>query len=138
KEFLLIDTAGLRKKKNVHENLEFYSVIRAVRAMDEADVCFIVIDATNGVTMQDINIFSLAVRRGKGVVFLVNKWDLVANKETNTPKIYEQEIKERIAPFTDVPVLFISAKEKQRIFQAMEKGMEVYENRKRKISTSKL
>lgn len=137
KEFVLIDTAGLRKKKNVQEDLEFYSVIRAVRAMDDVDVCFIVIDAAKGVTMQDVNIFSLAARKGKGIVFLVNKWDLVS-KETNTARDYEQEIKERIAPFTDVPVIFVSAKEKQRIFQAMEKGLEVYDNRMKKISTSKL
>lgn len=137
KEFILIDTAGLRKKKNVHEDLEFYSVIRAVRAIDEADVCFIVIDAEKGATMQDINIFSLAARKGKGIVILVNKWDLVA-KETNTARDYEKEIKQKIAPFTDVPIMFISAKEKQRIFQAMEKGLEVYDNRSRKIPTSKL
>ena len=137
KEFVLIDTAGLRKKKNVQEDLEFYSVIRAVRAMDEVDVCFIVIDGTKGVTMQDVNIFSLAARKGKGIVLLVNKWDLV-KKETNTARDYEKEIKERIAPFTDVPILFISAQEKQRIFQAMEKGLEVYDNRMKKISTSKL
>ncbi|HRO42474.1 MAG TPA: ribosome biogenesis GTPase Der [Flavipsychrobacter sp.] len=137
KEFVLIDTAGLRKKKNVHEDLEFYSVIRAVRAMDDVDVCFIVIDAENGITAQDVNIFSLAARKGKGIVILVNKWDLIA-KETNTARDYEKQIKQKISPFTDVPVLFISAKEKQRIFQAMEKGVEVYENRQKKISTSKL
>lgn len=137
KEFVLIDTAGLRKKKNVHEDLEFYSVIRAIRAMDEADVCFIVVDAGNGVTMQDISIFSLAARKGKGIVLLVNKWDLV-EKETNTARDYEREIKQKIAPFTDVPIMFISAKEKKRIFQAMEKGLEVYENRQRKIATSVL
>lgn len=137
KEFILIDTAGLRKKKNVHEDLEFYSVIRAVRAMDDADVCFIVIDAENGVTAQDINIFSLAARKGKGIVLLVNKWDLV-EKETNTARDYERVIKEKTAPFTDVPIIFISAKEKQRIFQAMEKGIEVYENRNKRIPTSKL
>lgn len=137
KEFILIDTAGLRKKKNVHEDLEFYSVIRAVRAMDDADVCFIVINAENGVTAQDINIFSLAARKGKGIVLLVNKWDLV-EKETNTARDYERVIKEKTAPFTDVPIIFISAKEKQRIFQAMEKGIEVYENRNKRIPTSKL
>lgn len=137
KEFMLIDTAGLRKKKNVHEDLEFYSVIRAVRAMDDVDVCMIVIDAEKGVTSQDINIFSLAARKGKGIVLLVNKWDTVA-KETNTSRDYEKEIHERIAPFTDVPILFISAKDKTRIFQAMEKALEVYDNRQRRISTSKL
>lgn len=138
KEFILIDTAGLRKKKNVHEDLEFYSVIRAVRAMDDVDVCFLVIDAEKGITMQDVNIFSLAARKGKGIVVLVNKWDLIAEKQTNTARDYELELKKRIAPFTDVPVIFISAKEKKRIFQAMEKGLEVYENRQRKISTSQL
>src|SRR5690606_3747507 len=137
KAFTLIDTAGLRKKKNVHENLEFYSVIRAIRAMDEADVCLLLIDAENGITMQDVSIFSLAARKGKGIVILVNKWDLV-QKETNTARDYEKRLKEKIAPFTDVPILFISAEEKQRIFQAMEKAMEVYENRQRKIVTSKL
>lgn len=137
KEFILIDTAGLRKKKNVHDDLEFYSVIRAVRAMDDVDVCFIVIDAEKGVTMQDVNIFSLAARKGKGIVLLVNKWDTV-KKETNTARDYENDIKSRIAPFTDVPIIFISAKEKQRIFQAIEKGLEVYENRNKKIPTSKL
>lgn len=137
KEFILIDTAGLRKKKNVHEDLEFYSVIRAVRAMDDVDVCFIVIDAEKGVTSQDVNIFSLASRKGKGVVLLVNKWDTIT-KETNTARDYEKALKQKIAPFTDVPVIFISALEKTRIFQAMEKGLEVYENRNRRIPTSKL
>jgi GTP-binding protein len=137
KEFILIDTAGLRKKKNVHEDLEFYSVIRAVRSLDETDVCFIVIDAEKGVTSQDINIFSLAARKGKGVVVLVNKWDLM-EKETNTARDYERGLKQKTAPFTDFPVIFISALEKKRIFQAMEKGIEVYENRQKKIATSKL
>lgn len=137
KEFVLIDTAGLRKKKNVHEDLEFYSVIRAIRAMDEADVCLIIIDAEKGITAQDINIFSLAARKGKGIVVLVNKWDLV-EKETNTARDYEKQIKQKTAPFSDIPVIFISAKDKKRIFQAMEKALEVYDNRKRKIATSKL
>ena len=137
KEFILIDTAGLRKKKNVHEDLEFYSVIRAVRAMDEVDVCMIVIDGEKGVTAQDVAIFSLAQRKGKGIVLLVNKWDLVP-KETNTARDYEKAIHDKIAPFTDVPVIFISAHEKTRIFQAMEKALEVYENRQRRVPTSKL
>jgi len=137
KEFILIDTAGLRKKKNVHEDLEFYSVIRAIRAMDEADVCMLLIDAEVGVTVQDVNIFSLATRKGKGVVILVNKWDTV-QKETNTARDYEKALKQRIAPFTDVPVIFTSATEKQRIFQAMEKALEVYDNRQRRIPTSQL
>lgn len=138
REFILIDTAGLRKKKNVNEDLEFYSVIRAIRAMDEADVCMMLIDAEKGITAQDVNIFSLATRKGKGIVVLVNKWDTISNKETNTARDYEKELKQKIAPFTDVPVIFISATEKQRIFQAMEKAIEVYENRKRRIMTSEL
>ncbi len=138
RDFILIDTAGLRKKKNVNEDLEFYSVIRAIRAMDEADVCLQLIDAEKGITAQDVNIFSLATRKGKGVVILVNKWDLVTKKETNTARDYEKELKEKIAPFTDVPVIFISATEKQRIFQALEKALEVNENRKRRIMTSEL
>lgn len=137
KEFILIDTAGLRKKKNVHEDLEFYSVIRAVRAMDDVDVCMIVIDAEKGVTSQDVSIFSLAARKGKGIVLLINKWDTV-EKETNTARDYEKAIHQKIAPFTDVPMIFISAKDKVRIFQAMEKALEVYDNRQRKIQTSKL
>lgn len=137
KEFILIDTAGIRRKNKVNEDLEFYSVIRAIKAMDEADVCLLMLDATKGITAQDINIFSLASRKGKGIVLLVNKWDLV-EKETNTAKDYEKELKQKLAPFTDVPVLFISAKEKTRIFKAIELGLEVYENRKRKVPTSKL
>jgi len=138
KEFILIDTAGIRKKKNVHEDLEFYSVIRAIKAMDEADVCMLLIDAKNGVTAQDVSIFSLAARKGKGIVILVNKWDTIENKATNTARDYEAEIKKKLAPFTDVPVIFISAKEKTRIFQAMEKALEVFENRTKHIATSKL
>ncbi len=137
KEFILIDTAGLRKKKNVHEDLEFYSVIRAIRAMDEADICLLVIDAINGITMQDINIFSLAARKGKAIVILLNKWEAY-EKETNTARDYEQKIKEKLAPFNDVPVIFISAQDKTRIFQAMEKTIEVHDNFKRRIQTSKL
>ena len=138
KEFVLIDTAGLRKKSNVHEDLEFYSVIRAIKALDEADVCILMIDATKDITSQDVNIFALAARKGKGIVVLVNKWDLVEGKETNTPRDWERRLKERLAPFTDVPVLFVSAAEKTRIFQAVEMALKVAENRKRRISTSKL
>ena len=137
KEFVLIDTAGIRRKAKVHEDLEFYSVIRAIKAVDEADVCLLLLDAEKGIAAQDVNIFSLAVRKGKGVVVLVNKWDLVA-KETNTAREYEKELKNRLAPFTDVPVLFISAKEKTRIFKAIELALEVYDSRHRKISTSQL
>lgn len=137
KEFVLIDTAGIRRKTKVHEDLEFYSVIRAIKAMDEADVCLLLIDATKGMTAQDVNIFSLAARKGKGIVLLVNKWDLV-EKETNTAKELEKELKQKIAPFTDIPILFISATEKTRIFKAIEIGLEVYENRQRRVPTSQL
>lgn len=137
KEFVLIDTAGIRRKSKVEEDLEFYSVIRAIRAMDEADVCLLLIDAGKGISAQDLNIFSLAARKGKGIVVLVNKWDLV-KKETNTAKEYEAELKKRFAPFSDVPILFISAKEKTRIFKAIEIALEVYENKQRKIPTSQL
>ncbi|MBI3138511.1 MAG: ribosome biogenesis GTPase Der [Sphingobacteriales bacterium] len=137
KEFVLIDTAGIRRKAKVHEDLEFYSVIRAIKALDESDVCLLLLDAEKGITAQDLNIFSLAAKKGKGVVVLVNKWDLV-QKETNTAKEYEAELKKRFAPFSDVPVLFISAKEKTRIFKAIEVALQVYENRQRKISTSSL
>lgn len=137
KDFVLIDTAGLRKKNKEKDDLEFYSVIRAIRAMDEADVCILLIDAEKNISAQDVNIFSLAARKGKGILLLVNKWDLV-EKSTNTAKEYEKQLKEKIAPFTDVPVIFISAKEKTRIFKAMEIALQVYENRKRHVSTSQL
>ena len=137
KEFVLIDTAGIRRKAKVHEDLEFYSVIRAIKALDEADVCLLLIDAEKGIAAQDLNIFSLASRKGKGLVVLVNKWDLVV-KQTNTAKEYEAALKKRLAPFIDVPILFISAKEKTRIFKAIETALEVYENRKRKVPTSQL
>lgn len=138
KEFILIDTAGIRKKSKEKDDLEFYSVIRAIRAMDEADVCILMLDAVKGITAQDVSIFSLAARKGKGIVLLVNKWDLVEDKTTNTAKEYEQHIKEKIAPFTDVPVLFISVKDKQRIFKAVETALEVFDGRSRKIPTSQL
>jgi GTP-binding protein len=137
KEFVLIDTAGIRKKSKEKDDLEFYSIIRAIKAVDEADVCFLVLDAEKGITAQDVNIFSLATRKGKGVVVLVNKWDLVA-KETNTARDYEKQLKQKLAPFTDVPVLFVSAKEKTRILKAIELGLDVFENKTRKISTSQL
>lgn len=138
KEFLLIDTAGIRKKAKVHENLEFYSVMRAISAIEEADVCFLLIDAQQGVTHQDLAIFRLIQKRNKGVVVLVNKWDLLENKETNTARDFEEEVKQRLAPFNDVPVVFMSVLEKQRIFKAVDIGIEVYENRTRKIKTSHL
>jgi len=137
KAFLLIDTAGIRKKSRVRENLEFYSVMRAIRALEEADVCILMIDATTGIEAQDMSIFRLAQRRNKGVVILVNKWDLV-EKETNTARDYETQIREKIAPFSDVPILFISATEKQRIYQAIDAALQVYENRNRKVKTSQL
>lgn len=137
KEFVLIDTAGIRRKAKVHEDLEFYSVIRAIKAMDEADVCMLLLDAGKGITAQDLSIFSMAVKKGKGIVVLVNKWDL-AEKETNTARDYEKELKIRLAPFNDVPILFISVTEKQRIFQSIEMALEVFENRQRRIATSKL
>ncbi len=137
KEFYIIDTAGIRKKSKVHENLEFYSVMRAIHALDEADVCFLMIDAREGVEAQDMSILRLALKRNKGVVILINKWDLV-EKETNTARDFEKEIREKIAPFDDVPVLFISATEKQRIFKAIETALEVFENRSQKIKTSVL
>lgn len=137
KEFILIDTAGIRRKTKVHEDLEFYSVIRAIKAMDEADVCLLLLDAEKGITAQDLNIFSLAVKKGKGIVVVVNKWDLV-DKETNTSRDYTVKLKERFAPFTDLPIIFISAKEKTRIFKVIETALEVFENRSRKIPTSKL
>lgn len=137
KEFILIDTAGIRRKTKVNEDLEFYSVIRAVKAVDEADVCLIVLDAKNGITAQDLNIFSLCVKKGKGIVILVNKWDAV-EKETNTARDYEKMLKQKLAPFKDVPVMFISATEKLRILQSMELAIKVYESRQQKITTSKL
>jgi GTP-binding protein len=137
KEFILIDTAGIRKKAKVHEDLEFYSVIRAIKALDEADVCLLMIDAEKGITAQDVNIFSLATRKGKGIVVLVNKWDLLP-KSTNTARDFEKELKNKLAPFIDVPVLFISAKEKTRIFKAMEIALDVFANKQRKVPTSEL
>jgi GTPase len=138
KEFILIDTAGIRRKAKVHEDLEFYSVIRAIKAIDEADVCLLLLDAEKGITAQDLSIFSLATKKGKGILILVNKWDIVANKQTNTARDYENELKERLAPFNDIPIIFISATEKTRIFKAMETAIEVAESRTKKIPTSQL
>lgn len=136
-EFVLIDTAGMRKKGKVSEDLEFYSVMRAVRAVEECDVCVLMIDATRGIEAQDLNILFLAERNRKGIVILVNKWDLV-EKETNTMKAFEAEIRNKIAPFNDVPILFISALTKQRVHKTVEVIMEVNENRNQRIKTSKL
>ena len=137
KEYLLIDTAGMRKKAKVHENLEFYSVMRAIKSIEDADVCVLLINAEDGMEAQDMAIFRLAQKRNKGILILVNKWDLI-DKETNTARDYEARVREKIAPFTDVPIIFISALNKQRIFQAMDKALEVYENRSRRVTTSKL
>jgi len=137
KDFILIDTAGIRRKAKVHEDLEFYSVIRAIKAMDEADVCLLMLDAGKGITAQDLAIFSMAVKKAKGIVVLINKWDLI-EKETNTARDYENELKKKLAPFSDVPILFISVNNKQRIFKTIEVALEVYANRVKKIPTSKL
>ncbi|APZ46218.1 ribosome biogenesis GTPase Der [Polaribacter reichenbachii] len=135
-DFNLVDTAGIRKKSRVKEDLEFYSVMRAVRSIEYSDVIILVIDATRGFEGQDQNIFWLAEKNRKGVIILINKWDLV-EKETNTMRDYEAKVKEQIAPFTDVPIIFISALTKQRLFKAIETAVEVFENRKNRISTSK-
>ncbi len=137
-DFYLVDTAGLRKKGKVHENIEFYSVLRSVRAIEKADVCLLMIDATKPFESQDANIFGLASRNNKGVVILVNKWDLVETKDRDATKRLTEHIQERIAPLTDIPILFTSALTKQRVIKAIEKAMEVNENRQRKVPTSKL
>ena len=137
KEFILIDTAGIRRKNKVEEDLEFYSVIRAIKALDEADICLLMLDTGKGITAQDINIFFFFLRKGKGIVLLVNKWDLM-EKATHTARDYEKELKNRLAPFTDVPVLFVSVKDKLRIFKVIETALQVYENRQRKVPTSRL
>ncbi|HBK72195.1 MAG TPA: ribosome biogenesis GTPase Der [Flavobacteriaceae bacterium] len=136
-EFNLVDTAGIRRKTKVKENLEFYSVMRSVRAIEYCDVAILVLDATRGFEGQDQNIFWLAEKNKKGIVILVNKWDLV-EKNTQTTKEFEAKIRQEIAPFTDVPIIFISTLTKQRIFKAIETAVEVFENRKNRITTSKL
>lgn len=136
-EFMLVDTAGVRKKRKVEEDLEFYSVMRSIRAIENSDVCILMIDATRGVESQDLSIFHLAEKNNKGIVVLINKWDLV-EKETNTMRDFERAVKERIAPFTDVPVIFTSALTKQRIYKAIEVAVQVHKNRKRRITTSQL
>ena len=136
-DFYLIDTAGLRKKKNVEENIEFYSVMRTVRAIENSDVCIVMCDATQGFESQDLNILSLAQRNKKGIVIVVNKWDLI-EKASNTHLEFEKAIYNKIAPFNDVPVLFTSVIKKQRIFNVIESAIEVYKNMQRKISTSEI
>ena len=136
-EFMLIDTAALRKKTKVKENIEFYSVMRTIKALEEADVVVLMIDAVEGLESQDINIFHLAEKNKKGVVILINKWDLI-EKNHKTTKVFEDMIREKIAPFSDVPIVFTSVIEKQRIFKAIESASKVYENKLKKIPTSKL
>lgn len=137
KDFILVDTAGLRKKSKVHEDIEFYSVLRSIRALEKADVCVLMIDATQGIEGQDLNILRLAQKHNKGMMILVNKWDLV-DKDTDTARGFEDDIRMKIAPHNYIPIMFISALTKQRIFQAIEKAMEVYDTRSTKIPTSKL
>lgn len=136
-DFEIIDTAGLRKKNKVSENIEFYSTVRSIKTIEQADVCILILDATQGIESQDVSIFSLIQRNKKGVVIVVNKWDLV-DKGNNTHKEYEELIYRRIAPFADVPIVFTSVLNKQRIFKVLEIAREVYENRSHKIATSKL
>ena len=136
-EFNLVDTAGIRRKAKVKEDLEFYSVMRSIRAIEHSDVCILMLDATRGFESQDANIFWLAQRNRKGIVILVNKWDLV-EKENNTAKQYEAAIRKEIEPFTDVPILFVSALNKQRIYKAIETAVAVYNNRTKRIPTRKL
>ncbi|MDP2237932.1 MAG: ribosome biogenesis GTPase Der [Bacteroidales bacterium] len=136
-DFILVDTAGIRKKAKVSENIEFYSVMRSIRAIEESDVVLLLIDASAGLEAQDINILRLAYKNRKGLVLVVNKWDLI-EKDSNTHVKFEARIREKIAPFTDVPIVFTSVIEKQRIYKALELANAVYENRKRQIPTSKL
>ena len=137
KDIMLIDTAGIRGKAKVQENLEFYSVIRAVKALDDADIALIVLDATKGVTHQDLSIFKMAIKKHRGIIIAVNKWDLI-EKETNTARDYETVLKAKLAPFNDVPIIFISALEKQRVFKVIECIEHVYVNLRKKITTSQL
>ena len=136
-DFIIIDTAGLRKKNKVTEDLEFYSVLRSVRTIENSDVCILMIDATQGVEAQDLHIFNLIQRNRKGAVLVVNKWDLVEKTAKSTAE-FTQAIKERIAPFTDIPIIFTSAITKQRILKVLEEAMDVYHNRKQRIATSTL
>ena len=137
KEFILVDTAGIRKKARVHEIIEFYSVMRSIKALEEADVCIVMLDADLGLEAQDVNIISLAHRRRKGIVLLVNKWDLI-EKDNKTHKQFVDDIKAKLGPMGYIPLLFISVVKKQRIFQAIEKAIEVHEDRRKKVSTSSL
>jgi GTPase len=137
-DFYLVDTAGIRKKAKVNEDLEYYSVVRSIRAIENCDVCILMIDATRGIESQDLNIFSLIQKNKKGFIVCVNKWDLIENKESNDIKKYEVTIRERLAPFVDFPIIFTSATTKQRILKVLETAVEVYENKERKVATAKL
>ncbi|MCC8143808.1 MAG: ribosome biogenesis GTPase Der [Tannerellaceae bacterium] len=136
--FYLVDTAGIRKKGKVNEDLEYYSVIRSIRAIENSDVCVLMVDATRSIESQDLNIFSLIQKNNKGLVVCVNKWDLIENKDQKVIDSYTDAIRNRLAPFTDFPIIFISALTKQRIFKVLEKVKDVYENRKVRIPTAKL
>lgn len=137
-DFYLVDTAGIRKKSKVNEDIEYYSVIRSIRAIEASDVCILMIDATRGIEAQDVNIFSLIERNKKGLVVAVNKWDLVEDKSQTALKHFENAIRERFAPFTDFPIIFTSALTKQRIYKVLETAVQVYHNRKREVPTSQL
>lgn len=137
-DFYLVDTAGIRRKNKVTEDLEFYSVMRSIRAIESSDVCILMIDATRGIEAQDMNIFQLIQKNNKSLVVVINKWDLVEDKSTVVMKTFEEAIRERMAPFTDFPIIFASALTKQRIFKVLETAKEVYENRRRRVSTGKL
>ena len=137
-DFYLVDTAGIRKKGKVNEDLEFYSVMRSIRAIENADVCILMLDATRGIESQDLNIYSLIQRNQKGLVVVINKWDLVEDKSTKAMKYFEDTIRERFAPFVDFPIIFASALTKQRIFKVLEMAKETYLNRTTKVSTAKL
>ncbi|MCK9163843.1 MAG: ribosome biogenesis GTPase Der [Bacteroidales bacterium] len=136
-DFVIVDTAGVRKKGKVSEDIEFYSVMRSIRSIESSDICILMLDASEGIESQDINLFSLIERNHKGVVIVVNKWDLI-EKDTNTSKEFEEKIRRKIAPFNDVPIIFTSVINKQRIFKVLETAKQVYENRTRRITTSKL
>jgi GTP-binding protein len=136
--FYLVDTAGIRKKAKVDEDLEYYSIVRSIRAIENSDVCMLLIDATRGLESQDLNIFSIIQKNKKGIVVCVNKWDLIEDKDTHSTKKMEAYIRERMSPFTDFPIIFISALTRQRIFKVLESAVKVYENKNKKIPTAKL
>ncbi len=137
-DFYLVDTAGIRKKQKVNEDIEYYSVIRSIRAIEASDVCILMIDATRGIEAQDANIFGLIQRNKKGLVVCVNKWDIAEDKSLDAQKHFEEAIRSRFAPFTDFPVIFCSALTKQRIYKVIETAVDVYQNRRREVPTSQL